>query len=37
MKMKKQKLKNYITLAILIAVVIFFYVWTMLKATIFGV
>ena len=35
--MKKQKRKNYITLAILIAIVIFFYLWTMFKANILGV
>ena len=35
--MKKRKRKNYITLAILIAIVVFFYLWTMFKANILGV
>ena len=35
--MKKQKRKNYITLAILVLIVIFFYLWTMFKANILGV
>ncbi len=34
--MKKQKRKNYITLAILIGIVIFLYLWTMFKANILG-
>ena len=35
--MKKHKRKNLITLVILLAIVVFFYLWTMFKANIFGV
>jgi len=35
--MKNKKFKNYITLAILIAIVVSFYLWTMFKANILGV
>ena len=35
--MKKRKRKNYITLIILFAIVVFFYLWTMFKANILGV
>ena len=35
--MKNKKKKNYITLAILFAVVVFLYLWTMYKANILGV
>ncbi len=35
--MKNKKRKNYITLVILLAIVAFFYLWTMFKANILGV
>jgi len=35
--MKNPKKKNYITLLILLAIVAFFYLWTMYKANILGV
>ena len=35
--MKNKKRKNLITLLILVGVVFFLYIWTMLKANIFGV
>ncbi len=35
--MKNPKKKNYITLLILVAIVAFFYLWTMYKANILGV
>jgi|TARA_Y200000002_G_scaffold90204_1_gene72573 hypothetical protein len=35
--MKNPKKKNYITLLILVAIVVFFYLWTMYKANILGV
>ena len=35
--MKKRKRKNFITLIILFAIVVFFYLWTMFKANILGV
>jgi len=35
--MKNPKKKNFITLLILLAIVAFFYLWTMYKANILGV
>lgn len=35
--MKNPKKRNWITLLILFAIVVFFYLWTMNKANIFGV
>jgi len=35
--MKNPKKKNYITLLILVAIVVFFYLWTMYKANILGI
>ena len=35
--MKNPKKRNWITLLILLAIVVFFYLWTMHKANIFGV
>ncbi len=35
--MKNRKKRNYITLLILIAIVAFFYIWTLYKANILGV
>jgi hypothetical protein len=35
--MKNPKKENYITLLILLAIVAFFYLWTMYKANILGV
>tara|TARA_Y200000002_G_scaffold255743_1_gene212188 strand:- start:150 stop:257 length:108 start_codon:yes stop_codon:yes gene_type:complete len=35
--MKNPKKRNYITLLILLAIVAFFYLWTMYKANILGV
>jgi len=35
--MKNPKKRNWFTLLILLAIVVFFYLWTMNKANIFGV
>ena len=35
--MKNRKKRNYITLIILVAIVAFFYLWTLFKANILGV